>query len=188
MATAITGRNYELTPKIRTMLEKKLSKVQERLFDDVIDVRCVLQVQKYRNICEILIVGKEHDVKAVQQSDESMEDAINAAVDHVKRQAQKNRKKIRDHHRTARGSEGVVTGWKVQVLEPGRLREANDHNRPRIIKTNNLPIRPMSIEEAAMRLDDSKNEFIVFRDLDTDKISVIYKRRDNNLGLIAPEV
>jgi hypothetical protein len=39
-----------------------------------------------------------------------------------------------------------------------------------------------------MRLDDSKNEFIVFRDLDTDKISVIYKRRDHNLGLIAPEV
>jgi putative sigma-54 modulation protein len=76
----------------------------------------------------------------------------------------------------------------VQVLEPGQLREAGDDNRPRIIKTNNLPIRPMSIEEAALRLDDSKNEFIVFRDLDTDKISVIYKRRDNNIGLIAPEV
>jgi putative sigma-54 modulation protein len=76
----------------------------------------------------------------------------------------------------------------VQVLEPGRLREANDHNRPRIIKTNVLPILPMSIEDAAMRLDGSKNEFIVFRDLDSDKISVIYKRRDNNLGLIAPEV
>ena len=56
-----------------------------------------------------------------------------------------------------------------------------------IVKTNMLPIRPMSIEEAALRLEDSKNEFIVFRDLDTDRISVIYKRRDNNLGLIAPE-
>ena len=37
-------------------------------------------------------------------------------------------------------------------------------------------------------LDDSKNEFIVFRDVDTDKISVIYKCKDNNLGLIAPEI
>ena len=81
-----------------------------------------------------------------------------------------------------------VTEWAVNVLEPGRLRVEGDHNRPRIIKTNHLPIRPMSIEEAALRLDDSKNEFIVFRDLDTDKVSVIYKRRDNNLGLIAPEV
>lgn len=189
MATVITGRNFEVTPDIRAMLEKKLAKIIEKLFDDVIEVRCVLQVQKYRNICEVLIVGKDHDVKTEQQSDESMQDAINGAIDHLKRQAQKNRKKIRDHHRKdGNPVKSSVTQWAVQVLEPGRLRESGDHNRPRIIKTNNLPIRPMSIEEAALRLDDSKNEFIVFRDLDSDKISVIYKRRDNNLGLISPEL
>ena len=190
MATTITGRNYEVTPDIHTLLDKKLPKIQERLFDDVIDVRVVLQVEKYRNICEIIIVGKEHDVKSVQESDESMQDAINAALDHVKRQAQKNRKTIRDHHRkdgSRNKVDSAVTDWTVQVLEPGHLREETDARGPRIIKTNNLPIRPMSIEEAAMRLDDSKNEFIVFRDLDTDKVSVMYKRRDNNLGLIAPE-
>jgi len=147
----------------------------------------VLQVEKYRNICEVLIVGKEHDVKSVQQSDESMQDAINQAIDHLKRQAQKNRKKIRDHHRKDGNGRKNVTEWAVQVLEPGKLRETGDHNRPRIIQTSSLAIRPMSIEEAALRLDDSKNEFIVFRDIDTDKVSVIYKRRDNNLGLIAPE-
>jgi putative sigma-54 modulation protein len=185
MATQISGRNYEITPDIREMVEKKLAKIQERLFDDVIDVRVVLQVEKYRNICEVLVVGKEQDVKTVQESDESMQDAINAAMDHLKRQAQKNRKKIRDHHRRdGNGRDATVNEWAVQVLEPGNLRE---ENRPRIVKTNNIAIRPMSIEEAALRLDDLKNEFIVFRDIDTDKVSVIYKRRDNNLGLIAPE-
>ncbi len=188
MATEISGRNYDVPPDIREMVDKKLSKILERLFDDVIDVRVVLQVEKYRNICEIIIVGKDHDVKTVQQSDESMQDAINLAVDHLKRQAQKNRKKIRDHHRReGNGRKAQVSEWAVQVLEPAHLRESGDHNRPRIVKTNNLAIRPMSIEEAALRLDDSKNEFIVFRDIDTDKVSVIYKRRDNNLGLIAPE-
>src|SRR6478609_8963724 len=116
MATEISGRNYEVTPDIRALLDKKLSKIEEKLFSDVIDVRVVLQVEKYRNICEILIVGKEHDVKSLQESDESMEEAINAAVDHVKRQAQKNRKKIRDHHRSRNGE--PVTGGTVQVLEP----------------------------------------------------------------------
>lgn len=188
MATGIIGRNFEVTPDIRDLIDKKLGRIIHNLFDDVIDIRCVLQVEKYRNICEILIVGKEHDVKAVQESGESMVDAINATIDHLKRQAQKNRKKIRDHHRKDGNHAKAerVTDWTVQVLEPGRLREAG--NRPRIIKTNNLQIRPMSIEEAALRLDESKNEFIVFRDLDTDKVSVIYKRRDENLGLIAPEV
>ena len=187
MATEISGRNFEVTPDIRSMVEKKLSKIQERLFDDVIEVRCVLQVEKYRNICEVIVVGKDHDAKVIQESDESMQDAINLAMDHLKRQAQKNRKKLRDHHRGAGNGRQSVTEWNVQVLEPGQLRETGDHNRPRIIKTNNLPIRPMSIEEAALRLDDSKNEFIVFRDLDSDKVSVIYKRRDNNIGLISPE-
>jgi putative sigma-54 modulation protein len=192
MATTITGRNYEVSPQVRELIEKKLTRIEDKLFDDVIDVRCVLQVEKYRNICEVLITGKDHDVKSVQESDESMQAAIDLALDHVKRQAQKNRKTIRDHHRKDgsrnKASNAGVTEWAVNVLEPGRLRVEGDHNRPRIIKTNHLPIRPMSIEEAALRLDDSKNEFIVFRDLDTDKVSVMYKRRDNNLGLIAPEV
>jgi putative sigma-54 modulation protein len=190
MATEISGRNYEIPPDVRAMLETKLAKIQEKLFDDVIDVRVVLQVEKYRNICEILIKGKEHDVKSVQSSDESMQDAVNSALDHVKRQAQKNRKKIRDHHKHGNGDNAFtpdITEWAVQVLEPGRLTDEANDNMPRIIKTNNIPIRPMSIEQAALHLDDSKNEFIVFRDIDTDKVSVIYKRRDNNLGLIAPE-
>ena len=187
MATEISGRNYDIPPNIRDMVEKKLAKIEERLFDDVIDVRVVLQVEKYRNICEVLITGKEHDVKTVQESDESMQDAINSAIDHLKRQAQKNRKKIRDHHRKEGNGRKAVTEWAVQVLEPGQLREETQERAPRIVKTNNIAIRPMSIEEAALRLDDSKNEFIVFRDIDNDRVSVIYKRRDNNLGLIAPE-
>lgn len=192
MATTITGRHYEVPDKIRDLIARKLDKIIEKLFDRVIEVRVVLQVEKYRNICEIHVAGKEHVVKAVQESDESMQDAINRALDHVKRQAQKNRSTIRDHHRKDGGLNktvsGLVTEWSVQVLEPGRLRKRGPKGLPRIIKTNTLAILPMTIEDAAESLDGSKNEFIVFRDLDNDRISVIYKRRDNNLGLIAPEI
>jgi putative sigma-54 modulation protein len=191
MVTTIAGRHFTVTPDIRELITRKVGRIVDKLFDDVIDVRVVLQVEKYRNICEILIKGKEHDVKTVQESDESMQDAINRSLDHVKRQAQKNRKTIRDHHRkdgNRNKTAGPVTEWSVQVLEPGRLRKAGKARLPRIIKTNNLPILPMTIEDAAESLDGSKNEFIVFRDLDNDRISVMYRRRDNNLGLIAPEI
>jgi putative sigma-54 modulation protein len=187
MATEISGRNYEIPPDIRGMVEKKLAKIQERLFDDVIDVRVVMQVEKYRNICEVLIKGKNHDVKTVQESDESMQDAVNMAIDHIKRQAQKNRRKLRDLHRGSITKSKPVTEWALQVLEPSQLRHIDEPSNTRVVKTNNITIRPMSIEEAALRLDDSKNEFIVFRDIDTDRVSVIYKRKDNNLGLISPE-
>jgi putative sigma-54 modulation protein len=192
MPTTIAGRHYEVTPEIRGLITTKLDRIIEKLFADVIDVRVVLQVEKYRNICEILITGKEHDVKSVQESDVSMQDAINRALDHIKRQAQKNRSTIRDHHRKDGGRDKIlaaaVTQWSVQVLEPGRLRKPGPKRLPRIIKTNNLSILPMTIEDAAESLDASRNEFIVFRDLDNDRISVMYKRRDNNLGLITPEL
>ena len=149
MATEISGRNYEIPPDIRDMVEKKLAKIQDRLFDDVIDVRVVLQVEKYRNICEILITGKDHDVKTVQESDESMQDAINSALDHLKRQAQKNRKKLRDHHRKD-GAKPIVNEWAVQVLEPGQLREDTAQRAPRIVQTNSISIRPMSIDMASL--------------------------------------
>ena len=87
MSTEITARNFDLTPDLRQLLESKLSKIEDRLFDDVIETRVVLDVQKYRFICEIMMVGKDHDVKVVQESDNSMQDAVNAAIDHARRQA-----------------------------------------------------------------------------------------------------
>jgi putative sigma-54 modulation protein len=187
--THITGRNFEVNDKTRSLVETKLGKIR-KYFDDIIEIRCVLSVEKYRNICEINIIGKEHDVKALQKGD-TMPEAINATVDHLKIRAQKNREKITDHRRKVKSprasAKSVGDNWTVQVLEPGKLREGRGKTlRPRIIKTSNLPIRPMSIEHAALLLDDSKNEFIVFRDLDTGKVTVIYKRRDNNFGMIAP--
>lgn len=95
----ISGRNFDVTPDIRQLIESKLSRVEDRLFDDVISVRVVLTVEKYRNICEIFIKGRNYDVKTEQESDNSMVDAINASVDHAKRQAQKKGKKLHDHHR-----------------------------------------------------------------------------------------
>lgn len=180
MRIEISGRNYEITDRIREMINSKLEKLK-KYFNDIIEIRCVLMVEKYRNTCEMIILGKDYDVKSTQEAD-SMEDAILSTLDHLKRQAQKSQKKIRDHRRKEKSL--LPDNWTVQVLEPAQLRtEAG----PRIIQTNSLPIRPMSIEQAALMLDGSKNEFIVFQDVDTSKVTVIYRRRDNNFGMIAPE-
>ena len=57
---------------------------------------------------------------------------------------------------------------------------------PRVISSTHLQIKPMTIEEAALLLEESKNEFVVFRDASSDRVAVLYKRKDNNYGLIAP--
>ena len=109
MSTEITARNFDLTPDLRQLLESKLNKIEDRLFDDVIETRVVLDVQKYRFICEIMMVGKDHDVKVVQESDNSMQDAVNAAIDHARRQAARHRERITDHRRTEATPEPLDT-------------------------------------------------------------------------------
>jgi putative sigma-54 modulation protein len=52
------------------------------------------------------------------------------------------------------------------------------------VRASKLALKPMSAEEAALRIDASTQEFVVFRDSATEKISVLYKRRDGNFGLI----
>ncbi len=182
MNIEISGRNYEVNDRVRELITAKLAKVA-RFFQDIIDVRCVLSVAKHRNICEINIIGKLQDVKSSQEGD-TMEEAINSTIDHLKLQAQKNRKKITDKRKKPAGE---PSGWNVGMIEQAELRATDRKAAPRVIRQTMLPIRPMSVEQAALTLDGSKNEFIVFRDLDTDKVSVIYKRRDENFGLIAPE-
>ncbi len=183
MNIEISGRKYEVTDKVRKMIEQKLEKIR-KYFNDIIEIRCVLKVEKYRNICEVQVHGKEHDVASSQEG-ETMEEAIQLAIDHLKLQAQKNRMKISDRRKGRAASAGVPTEWQIQVLEPGNLREAD--RSPRIVKTTKLPVRPLSIEQAALLLDDSKNDFIVFQDIDSSKVSVIYRRKDKTFGLIAPE-
>jgi putative sigma-54 modulation protein len=181
MNIEISGRNYEVNDRIRKLIESKLDKLQ-KLFTDIIEIRCVLHVEKYRNICDIVVVGKDYDLKAAQEAD-TMEDAVQSSIDHLKRQAQKSKKKIRDQRRG--GSATLPESWELNIIEPSQMR--TDTAAPRIIEKSRIPIRPMSIEQAALLLDSSKNEFIVFRDLDTDKVTVIYRRRDQNFGMIAPE-
>jgi putative sigma-54 modulation protein len=182
MNLEISGRNYEVNDRIRELIRTRLEKVT-RFFSDIIEIRCVLNVEKHRNICEIMIIGRTYDVKSAQEAD-TMEDAIVSTIDHLKTQAQKNRKRVTEKRKKPATA---PAGWEVSMIEQADLKRNDRQAAPRIIRQNAHPIRPMSVEQAALVLDDSKNEFIVFRDLDTDKVTVIYRRRDNNFGMIAPE-
>jgi putative sigma-54 modulation protein len=59
---------------------------------------------------------------------------------------------------------------------------------PRVIRMNPFPVKPMSVEEALLQARDDEREFFVFRNAESRRISVLYRRTDGNYGLIEPEV
>ena len=58
---------------------------------------------------------------------------------------------------------------------------------PEVIRTQRLPAKPMSVEEAVAQLSATTDEFLVFTNASNERIAVLYRRKDGNYGLIEPE-
>ncbi|MBZ0112899.1 MAG: ribosome-associated translation inhibitor RaiA [Thermoanaerobaculia bacterium] len=177
------GRNYEIDARIREHTAEKLERVLKFL-DDPIEIHVTLETRKHQNVAEIHL-DHRHGTVHTQETSLQMEESINGAVDKAEKQARRAKKKFLDKRRRA-GHRENGHHWPIDVVDAESLRDGKGQRR--IIKSTRLQIKPMSLEEAALQLDGSKSEFVVFRDADTDSVSVLYRRKDQNYGLISPEI
>jgi ribosome hibernation promoting factor len=174
------GRNFHPDPALQQQVEKKLKKLLKFL-DEPVEARVTLDAEKHRHIAELHVTHRLGVLQAKEETAGSMHDAVALTVEKVESQARRSsekrvdrrRRTVRDGHR-----------WPVDVLERASVGEGST---PRVIESTHLPIKPMSIEEAALELDGSEHGFVVFRDSTNDRLSVLYRRKDDNYGLIAPE-
>lgn len=173
----IARNEIELTDAIRQFTEKKLRKVV-KYFNHILEIKVELGQERHLFTADIFINGKDFDIKSTARAKE-LTAAIQEAVDKLENQASRAKTRLKERKRGADGG----SGWQVEVLEPASVRSGT----PRIVKTSTIPIKPMTVEEAALQLEGSKSDFIVFRNAATDKINVLYRRKDENLGLITPE-
>ena len=132
---------------------------------------------------DLSIKGKDFDVQATAQN-KDLTTAIQDAVDKIEIQARRAKARLKDHKKRAGSEAKIDTGWAVDVIE----RDSMKSGQPRIVERSSIPIKPMAIEEAVLQLDDSPYDFLVFRNASTDKVNVLYRRDDKNLGLITPEL
>lgn len=174
------AHSVQLDDQIRDYAESKINKLT-RFLDEPIEIRVSLAQEGHRNLAEIRVAHKHGLIQAAEETDELL-DSINMAVDKAQKQARRSRKKFIDKRRKADRNNG--NQWPVDVFEAGSLAVGST---PRIIKSSVLSIKPMSLDEAALHLEESKNDFVVFRDATNDQVSVLYKRRDSNYGLISPD-
>lgn len=105
MQLKLSGHHVELTPALRSHVEKKLEKIS-RHFDQVIDVSCVLTVEKLQHRAEatLHVSGGAIHADAIE---ENMYASIDVLSDKLDRAVKKHKEKVGDHHasegrRTAR--------------------------------------------------------------------------------------
>lgn len=182
MQIEYTGRNLQIRDDVRDFTSSKITKL-EKFVTEPAEAHLILEVEKNRKIAELQVSHKFGSLVAKEDA-EKLLDAIQAVIEKVEKQARRAHKKAKGNKRRGSSIRDNEAHWPMEVIDP----QSFGGGSPRVVKASRLPIKPMSIEEAALQLEDSKNDFFVFRDSTTDKVSVLYRRRDQNYGLIAPEL
>jgi putative sigma-54 modulation protein len=172
-----TGRHVEVSPAIRRHVEGHFKKLDHIFSDSTLSTHVIIDVEKNRQIGEIVVNWRDHTLTA-KDTNADMYMALTRAMAKIEKQAVKLKKKIIDRTQNGRRSARVA-------VEPDGDLEASPRP-PRIINARRYSVKPMTAEEASLRLSAESDQFLVFRDADTNRLGVIYKRKDGNYGLIEP--
>jgi len=177
MPIEYTGRQVEISPDLRRYTQARLGKIV-RLIGEQFALHVILTAEKHRRIAEFTLKFRQHTVVGVEETAD-IRMSINGAVDKLARQAVR----LMERRRTTKRRPKPTSAVLLNVLGTGQP-ESDDH---RIVHSERLPLKPMSVEEAIEALDRSHAGAVVFRNPDSERVNVIYHRPDGHLGLIEPE-
>ena len=176
MRITITGRNIELTEGIKAAVKEKLSKL-EKYFTPDTDVFVTLSVEKERQKIEVTIPVKGRIIRSEQVSSD-MYVSIDLVEEVIEKQLKKYRNKI-----ASKKTENIEN-FRQEYLES---EDDDDGEEIKIVRSKKFGIKPMYPEDECVQMELLGHHFFVFRNAQTDEVTVVYKRKGNTIGLIEPE-
>lgn len=182
MRTIVRGKNLDVPDRVREYAERKLGRL-ERILDDRTDAIVELSNEAHRSaadahIADVTLVIDGRTLRS-RATGASYQAALDDVVDKVERQAVDYREKPRIRARPDE-EKAILRRIADGTATPGRER--------RIVKTKRFPIEPMFEEDAAAAMEELGHDFWVFLNAENERMSVLYRRRDGDLGLIEPMV
>ena len=178
MKISIYSKNIQLTDSLREAAIKKLRRL-DKFFQQDVEAKVVLSIEKKIHKVEVTIPFNGRIVRVEEYSDD-MYNALDEAVESLEQQIRKYKTKLQ----SKRHSNDSI---KFENIEPLGDEEEEDEEF-KVVKTKRFAIKPMNIEEAILQMDLLRHNFFVFLNADTEEVNVVYKRKDENYGLIEPEL
>jgi putative sigma-54 modulation protein len=175
MKISVTFRNAEGENWQKDYVDDRLKKMKKYI-DRPVEAHVVLSVEKFRNVAEVNLMADGLNVNAKEES-KDMHLAIDNAIEKIERQLKKRKEKIRGHKTNLTRSEGITA-------VSGFPEEAEEAVNARVVETRRIVLKPMSLDDAMMEIEESKNLFIMYRDAMTENVSLIYRREDGLYALI----
>jgi len=175
----VKGKNVEVTDSLYRYAEEKLGKLDRHL-NDATRLELELAVERNpsiadRQVAEATVWTKGPILRARESSDD-MRASIDLLFEKLERQVKRYREK-RQRKQSARNTHPL--GEEVRPV-------VADEGDPVIVKTKQFAVKPMTAEEAVLQLELIGHDFFVFRNVESEDVNVVYRRRDGNYGLIEP--
>jgi len=172
MKISVTFRNTEGEKGQRDYAEEKINKLDKYL-DTPAEAHIVLSVEKFRNLVEINLSANGWNLNA-KEKDKDMRLAIDKCVDKIEKQIKKQKEKIRER--------------KPLSIRHGRRKNEDasqmEESASPAVETRKIILKPMSVDEAVMEIEETKAGFIIYRDSSSENVSVVYRRDDGNYTVI----
>ncbi|MBW1681129.1 MAG: ribosome-associated translation inhibitor RaiA [Deltaproteobacteria bacterium] len=177
MDITVSFRHTEPIESLKAYAEEKMSKMKKYL-DTPLEAHIVLSIEKFRHQADVTLSVNGTRIKGVEETGD-MYSAIDQVMDKIEKQLKRHLAKIRSRRpENIKGEDALAL---EEAVEAGEM-----EREERTIEVERLVAKPMDPEEAAMQLELSQQDFLVFRNARSREINVIYLRRDGNLGLIEP--
>jgi putative sigma-54 modulation protein len=178
MKIDFTGRQTEISAELRRFAERKLAKLG-RLLPSVTRAHVILTADKHRQVAEVSVHSRQLDLAAVEVTANAQRSVANA-IEKLLRQVEKQRTR----RRARKGSASPRLAALATPVEP---RSGTLDGGPRVIRSRRTAVKPMTLDEAALEMDGRSEGVLVYRDAATERVAVLFRRKDGNLGLIEPE-
>ncbi|EGY80868.1 ribosome hibernation-promoting factor, HPF/YfiA family [Peptoniphilus indolicus] len=176
MKLKLIGKNLDLTQSLKEQSEKKLEKL-DRYFDEEVEVRAVLSVEKDNRTVEVTVFLPGTILRAEDTSDD-MYASIDATIDILERQIRKYKTRLKNRYQDPK----TIRFENIESLSEEETEES------KIVKRKTFTLKPMMEEEAEMQMDLLNHNFFIYLNAETEEIDLLYRRNDGNLGLIEVEV
>lgn len=174
MELNIRGDKVTVTKSIKDYITEKLEKLNKYFDNDKnIKASVIIRVKNDEQIIEVTVPTNKFTLRA-EEKHSDLYAAIDLVVDKLERQIRKNKTKLNKKYKNIVQLD-INTDFEVMDEEEEDLR---------IVKRKNIVSKPMDEEEAALQMELLNHDFFVFKNVDEECVSVMYKRKDGDFGII----
>ena len=176
MKITLRGKNIEITEAIEEKVSQKLSKLDKYfIVSENVEAKVLVRTYPYGQKIEVTI-PTEYVLLRAEVVDQDLYNAIDLVIDKLEGQIRKYKTRLN------RKSKDNKLAFNLASIEP-----LEEEEEDVLVKTKTITPKPMDMEEAIMQMELIGHSFFVYRDTETDAISIVYRRNDGDYGLIETE-